>query len=92
MMNCRKLAELLIDFVSGDLPEDQRALVEQHLGRCPPCVTYVETYRLTIKLTRRLPCSPLPPDLEYRLRIVVETMCQQEPPERKSNDSGEAQV
>jgi anti-sigma factor RsiW len=92
MMNCRELAELLIDFVSGDLPEEQRARIEQHLGRCPPCVTYLETYRLTIRLTRRLPCSPLPPELEHRLRMVVRGMCQDDPRHRKPGESGEAQV
>ncbi len=92
MMNCRELAELLIDFVSGELPDDQRARIEHHLRGCSPCVHYVETYRLTIQLTRRLPCKPLPPELEYRLRVVVESVCRNQPPEHKPNDSGEAQA
>ena len=70
-MTCRELAELLIDFVSDDLSADHRDLVEKHLGKCPPCVAYLETYRLTIQLTRKLPKVPLPPQCEQRLRAAL---------------------
>jgi anti-sigma factor RsiW len=80
MITCRELAELLIDFVSGELPPEHRAHIERHLKGCPPCVAYVETYQITIQLTRRLPCAPLPPELEKRLRAVLEEMCRQKPP------------
>jgi anti-sigma factor RsiW len=71
-MSCHELAELLIDFVAGELPTPQRERVETHLNACPPCVTYLETYRLTIQLTRKLPCVPLPPQLVVKLRQVLE--------------------
>jgi len=74
MITCRDLVQLLIDFVSGELPPEDQAHVEQHLRRCPPCVTYVETYQLTIRLTRRLPCEPLPPEVEQRLRAALADM------------------
>ena len=80
MITCRDLAELLIDFVSGDLPPDRRLHVEQHLRICPPCVAYVETYQITIRLTRKLPCGPLPPELEQRLRAILETGGKEPPP------------
>ena len=51
-MNCRELAELLCDFIDGDLTPEQRQHIEDHLCRCPPCVIYVETYRLTITMSR----------------------------------------
>ena len=70
-MSCREIIELLIDFVSDELPADLRDRIEQHLRACPPCVTYVETYRLTIKLTRQLPCQPMPPQLAQRLRCAL---------------------
>ncbi len=71
MITCRQLAELLIDFVSGDLPPDQRDRLEKHLRLCPPCVTYLETYQITIKLTRQLPCVPPPPQLIEKLRAAL---------------------
>ena len=72
MMTCRELVELLIDFVAGDLPPEHRERVEQHLRRCPPCVAYVESYRVIIKISRKLPCEPLPPQLTERLKAALE--------------------
>jgi len=80
MINCRELIEFLIDFVSDELPPEHRAHVEQHLQRCAPCVAYLETYRMTIKLTRKLPCQPLPPHLAERLRAAIEEIRRNQPP------------
>jgi anti-sigma factor RsiW len=67
-MTCRELVELLADFVSGELAEEHCRQIQEHLGICPPCIQYVESYRLTIEFTRNLPCSALPADVERRLR------------------------
>jgi anti-sigma factor RsiW len=67
MITCRQVVELLIDFVTGELPDDHRALVEKHMEMCPPCVAFVESYRLTIQLTRRLPPAKMPQSLHDRL-------------------------
>ena len=82
MITCRELAEFLIDFVSDELPPERKALIEQHLVWCPPCVAFLETYKATIKLTRQLPCAPLPPELVERLRCVLEQI-------RKEDKSGQ---
>lgn len=74
-MNCRELAELLIDYVAEELSPERRRHLEQHLKLCPPCDAYLKTYRLTIKLTRRLPRDmPPPPQLMERLRAAVQGM------------------
>jgi anti-sigma factor RsiW len=73
-MTCRELVELLIDFVSDELPAEHRQRVEQHLRRCPPCVAYLDSYQVTIRLTKQLPCEPLPPELEARLRAVLQDL------------------
>jgi anti-sigma factor RsiW len=83
MITCRQLAELLIDFVSGELTPEMSERIQRHLSLCPPCVTYVETYQLTIRLTRCLPCAPLPPELASRLRAVLEEMKCEKPTEEK---------
>ena len=80
-MTCRELVELLIDFVSDELPAEHRQRVEQHLRRCPPCVAYLDSYQVTIRLTKQLPCEPLPPELEARLRAAVQDLRKDSPPE-----------
>jgi anti-sigma factor RsiW len=71
MMTCREFVELLLEFLSGELTADQSQRIKEHLDACPPCVAILQTYRITIELTRRLPCNPLPPSCEQRLRAAV---------------------
>jgi anti-sigma factor RsiW len=70
-ITCREVAELLIDYVDGDLPEARLITVQQHICGCPPCAFYMETYRTTIEATRALPAEPLPAEFEARLRRVL---------------------
>ena len=69
---CREIVELLIDFVEGELPDERRQEFERHMCGCLPCFVYLETYQATIRLTKALPkCSPLPPEMETRLRAML---------------------
>ncbi|HJT78267.1 MAG TPA: zf-HC2 domain-containing protein [Gemmataceae bacterium] len=81
MITCRELMDLLGDLVDGDLPAAQRAHVEQHLQTCPPCHAYCQSYRLTVRLCRKLPCPPPPPEVMRRLRAAVCAHLQMPPPE-----------
>jgi anti-sigma factor RsiW len=80
-MNCRQLAELLIDYVAGELPPEHCEHVRQHLHCCPPCLVFLETYQVTIRLTRQLPPAPLPQQLVERLRAALGDICQGRKPE-----------
>ena len=57
---CQRLLELLHDFVSGELAPTDLAAIQSHLQACPPCEIYVQTYRLTITMTRTLPPAEIP--------------------------------
>jgi anti-sigma factor RsiW len=71
MMTCRQLVELLVDFLDGDLPDERRRLLEAHLALCEPCLTYLETYKVTIRMTRRLPDVAPPPELLEKLKAAM---------------------
>lgn len=71
-MTCRELAELLCDFVGGELSDDLCCTIRTHLDCCPECVYFVETYRLTIQISRRLPAAEPPPALLQKLRQALE--------------------
>jgi anti-sigma factor RsiW len=67
--------ELLIDYVSGEMSESERAILRQHLDKCPPCLVYMETYQTTIRLTQELPReAPIPPELEERLLAAARSI------------------
>ena len=70
-MTCQELAELLIDYVADELPPEQVEQIRLHLALCSHCVCYIETYKLTIKMTRRLPAATPPPELLERLRAAM---------------------
>jgi len=70
-MTCRECAELLMDYLTGELDAEICQRIKLHLESCQHCVTYVETYQITVKLTRQMPCGELPPEVAERLRAAV---------------------
>ena len=49
-MDCKDLAEFLMNYLDGELTEVQRAEFEAHLEICPSCIDYIESYERTIRL------------------------------------------
>ena len=45
VMKCRELAEFLMDYVSGELPQESRTHFEFHLSKCKNCHEYLVQYR-----------------------------------------------
>jgi anti-sigma factor RsiW len=74
-VDCRRLGELLHDYIVGELPPEQLATLQAHIDQCPPCEIYVTTYRLTITMTRRLPPAEMPPDVAERLLNNLKKAC-----------------
>jgi anti-sigma factor RsiW len=72
---CQRLLELLHDFVSGELNAADVASLQAHLQQCPPCEIYVQTYRLTITMTRTLPLAEIPSDTAERLLKALKREC-----------------
>ena len=79
-LTCRKVTELLIDFVEGSLTEEQHSLLQRHLCGCVPCAIYMHTYRDTIRITHSLPHEPLPTEFATRLKKVLEEAAPSNPP------------
>jgi predicted anti-sigma-YlaC factor YlaD len=71
-MTCRELAELLSDYLEGELAQEMCVTIRAHLEVCPECVYFVESYQLTIQISRRLPAAEVPPALLDKLRKALE--------------------
>jgi anti-sigma factor RsiW len=77
-LTCRKVTDLLIDFVDGTLSDDQQSLLQRHLCGCVPCAIYMHTYHETIRITRHLPDEPLPAEFAARLKAMLnEARCEE---------------
>jgi anti-sigma factor RsiW len=74
-IDCCRLAEMLFDFINGDLSAEQCEVLEAHIQACPPCLIHVQTYRVTITMTRKLTRPSLPPEVEQRLRAALAREC-----------------
>ena len=61
-LKCQDLLEYLADYLDGELPRDQHSVLEEHLGKCSPCIEYLESYRSTISMVRG--CVPKPIEAE----------------------------
>ena len=69
-MECRRIAELLGDYLDGSVPKETRELIEWHIESCAPCVAFVNTYRGTINAAQKLRETTIPSELKQRLLSV----------------------
>lgn len=60
-MNHTDIKKHLADYLEGDLPIDDRALLDAHLDACDSCSGEVEEMLRTIRLLRTLPEPEIPP-------------------------------
>jgi anti-sigma factor RsiW len=75
MPPCNRLLSLLSDYLDNSLPADVRADLEQHLGGCSDCTTFVGTFRSTVSLLQSLTDDDLPEELRLRLRAFLDDRC-----------------
>ena len=49
-ITCRELIDFIADYLDGTLSPPMRAEFERHLGVCPSCVAYLDSYKKTISM------------------------------------------
>lgn len=67
MLNCRQLTELATSYTEGALDPATTRRVEDHLGTCQGCRTWLEQLALTTRLLRSLP----PPEVTAGARAAA---------------------
>ncbi|MFQ5718500.1 MAG: anti-sigma factor family protein [Acidobacteriota bacterium] len=67
MMTCREFVDFLMAYLNDELPAAQRDAFRAHISDCPPCVNFLDTYKITLDLEkeayREIDCADLPPQL-----------------------------
>ncbi|MBI2834864.1 MAG: zf-HC2 domain-containing protein [Acidobacteria bacterium] len=71
MRPCSRVVTLLLDYLEGRLLPAVRAELDEHLSRCPSCVSQVRTYRSTVSLLKSLREEDLPPELRTTLHSFL---------------------
>ncbi|HBZ72368.1 MAG TPA: hypothetical protein DEP35_22585 [Deltaproteobacteria bacterium] len=67
-----EVSDRLGPYLEGDLPLQQRALVDAHLDACPSCAEELKELRATIGLLRSLPEIEAPTNLASRVMARVQ--------------------
>ena len=68
---CRDGVEMLLDYLEGTLPPADREAIEAHVGACPRCVAFAESYRQTPRILREATVAAMPEDLKQSLRAFL---------------------
>jgi len=57
-ITCREVIDFIMAYLEGELTPTQRHEFERHLGVCPSCVNYVNSYKATVKIGRAAMQTP----------------------------------
>jgi anti-sigma factor RsiW len=68
---CREVLDFLYLYVSGELPDEEKAEFDRHLGACRSCRNYLETYKQAVALGRAAFDEREPPDLPDELVAAI---------------------
>ena len=49
-MTCHEVIDFLMTYIDGELTPAQRNEFDRHLGVCPSCVNYIDSYKATIRI------------------------------------------
>lgn len=69
---CQHIADFILDYLTGELHPDTAAEFGEHLGICPDCVAFLNTYKKTVQVTGSLPCEDIPAEMEKRVHQFLE--------------------
>jgi anti-sigma factor RsiW len=72
---CGSVVKLLADYLERQLAPALRQELEQHLERCPRCVSQLRTYESTVTLLRSLREDDLPPELRLTVKSFIDAKC-----------------
>ena len=65
---CKQATSLILDYLTGELDSKTKRAFEEHLMVCPDCVSFLNSYKETIKFTRSLSYEDIPSEMKKRIR------------------------
>ena len=73
---CPEMMNLLVEYLDGELNEDQQDHLEMHLSLCPPCVAFLESYKSTGKVCKLALEQKMPDAMKSSLSDFLKEVCQ----------------
>jgi anti-sigma factor RsiW len=78
VISCQQLIDFCLDYLDGSLPDDEQLRFKRHLGQCPDCVVFFETYRRTPEISREVLSLAMPEALKMSVRSFLRERCEKE--------------
>lgn len=72
---CKDTVGLMLEYLDGELAEDVRARLEEHLGGCSPCEDFLKTYKDTPSICRKALAKKMPESMAARLTDFLRREC-----------------
>jgi anti-sigma factor RsiW len=78
MFNCDDVIQLLTDYIDGELETESQTELDRHFKVCPPCVSFLETFKVTIEMTGTFRCEDIPEAVSQKLHAFLEQQLRRE--------------
>jgi anti-sigma factor RsiW len=78
-ISCSQMVDYCMDYLSGTLPAEERQSFEGHLGYCPDCVKFFETYKKTPAISREALSVEMPEHVRTEVRSFLRKRRHDEP-------------
>jgi|TARA_B110000438_G_scaffold121362_1_gene118487 hypothetical protein len=62
MICCKECLELLHDYLEDTLSQEIKISLEEHFQDCPPCISFLKTYKATTNACRKMLTQTEVPD------------------------------
>ncbi len=71
-LTCKQIiVELLQQYLEDGTPPDITRAITEHITACPPCVRFVDEYKLTREIVHELRFEDIPHEFTVRLSEVI---------------------
>jgi anti-sigma factor RsiW len=68
---CQDCIDLLLDYVDGELPAEQKAKLDDHFHGCQPCEDFLATYQATRTMCRKALAKTMPESVAEKLHTFL---------------------
>ena len=72
---CKDTVGLMLEYLDGELADDVRARLEEHLNGCSPCEEFLAAYRATPSLCKKALAKKMPETVAAKLTEFLRREC-----------------
>ena len=75
MISCQEVVDFCLDYLEGELADEEKNRFARHLSVCGTCVSFFETYRRTPELSRQALAMDMPLQVKDAVRDYLRSRC-----------------